>query len=178
MRNLLFSTVAALALAATPALAAPPHHDTTHRTVHTTTHTSHGTRHTTRHVTTHSTTHASRGRHHTGSWHGTSHHRTGSHTGVHLSVNLGGLRANIRSGRRYHYTGQWHRPSGWYARRWAYGQRLPGGWYGRDYWLNGYIDFGLTAPPDGYEWIREGNDAVLVNIDTGEIIRVVYDVFY
>jgi Ni/Co efflux regulator RcnB len=97
---------------------------------------------------------------------------------VHLSVNIGGLHANINSPRRYHYSGAWNRPSGWHAQRWAYGQRLPGGWYARDYWLNDYVSFGLVAPPDGYAWIREGDDAVLVDTNTGEIVRVEYNVFY
>lgn len=181
MRTLALSVVAVLALATAPALAAPEHHETSHRTVHTTTHTPRGTTRSTRHITTRTTTRTSGSRHHTGGWHGTSHRPsrgTRSRSSVHVSINLGGLRANIRSGHRYHFTGDWRRPSGWYARRWTYGQRLPGGWYGRDYWLSDYVTFGLVAPPDGYEWIREGNDAVLVDVDTGEIIRVVYDVFY
>ena len=178
MRTLALSAIAVLALATAPALAAPVHHETTHRTVHTTSHTSHGTTHTTRHVTTHRTsrtTHTNNGWRHGNTWHRTPVRRTGS--SVHVRINIGGLRANITSGRRYHFAGEWHRPSGWYARRWTYGQRLPGGWYARDYWLSDYVSFGLVAPPDGYEWIREGNDAVLVDVDTGEIIRVVYDVF-
>jgi Ni/Co efflux regulator RcnB len=33
-------------------------------------------------------------------------------------------------------------------------------------------------PWAGYEWVRYGNDALLVDVDTGEIIRVEYDIFY
>jgi Ni/Co efflux regulator RcnB len=95
-----------------------------------------------------------------------------------VRVNIGGLRANINSPRRYRYAGEYRRPNGWYARRWAYGDRLPGGWFGASFWLGDYLTYGLVAPPDGYQWIREGDDAVLVDVDTGEIIRVDYGVFY
>ena len=33
-------------------------------------------------------------------------------------------------------------------------------------------------PPYGYVWVRYGDDALLVDVDTGEILRVVYGVFY
>ncbi|HEX3809737.1 MAG TPA: RcnB family protein [Rhizomicrobium sp.] len=109
----------------------------------------------------------------------TTRHRAGNRTVVrhNTRVNVTRYRGNFRSARRYHYA-NWRRPGGWYAHRWGYGQRLPGGWYGRDYWLTNYVSFGLIAPPDNYQWIREGDDAVLVDIDTGEIIRVQYGVFY
>jgi hypothetical protein len=29
----------------------------------------------------------------------------------------------------------------------------------------------------GYEWVRDGNDAILVNTDSGEILQVEYGVF-
>jgi Ni/Co efflux regulator RcnB len=183
MRTLALSAIAVLALATAPALAAPTHHETTHRTVHATSHTSHGTTHTTRHVTTRRTsrtTHGNAGWNH-GTSHATSHrtgtgHRTG--TNVHVNINIGRLHGNVTSPRRYRFTGNYRRPSGWYAHRWAYGNHLPNGWYGNDYWLSDYVSFGLVAPPDGYQWIREGNDAVLVDANTGEIIRVEYNVFY
>jgi Ni/Co efflux regulator RcnB len=41
-----------------------------------------------------------------------------------------------------------------------------------DYWL-----FGLEIPPAGYEWVRVGADALLVNIVDGEILQVEYGVF-
>ena len=48
----------------------------------------------------------------------------------------------------------------------------------RDYWLTDYYAYDLMAPPYGYEWVRYGDDALLVNIYTGEILQVEYDVFY
>jgi Ni/Co efflux regulator RcnB len=41
-----------------------------------------------------------------------------------------------------------------------------------DYWL-----FALEVPPVGYEWVRDGADAILINVATGEILQVEYGVF-
>ena len=35
----------------------------------------------------------------------------------------------------------------------------------------------LEIPPAGYEWVRVGNDAMLVNIANGEILQAEYGVF-
>jgi Ni/Co efflux regulator RcnB len=87
------------------------------------------------------------------------------------------LRRNFTASRRFHH-GAYVRPAGWYAHRWVYGERLPAGWYGRSYWIVNFSLFGLVYPPDGYEWIRVGDDALLVDIYTGEVIRVEYAVFF
>jgi Ni/Co efflux regulator RcnB len=69
------------------------------------------------------------------------------------------------------------RPNGWYARRWVFGEFLPFGWFAPDYYLD-YEDYDLPDPPIGCEWVREGSDAVLVNIWTGEVLSVAYGVFW
>jgi len=33
------------------------------------------------------------------------------------------------------------------------------------------------APPDGYVWVRYGDDALLIDEYSGDIIQVEYDVF-
>lgn len=84
---------------------------------------------------------------------------------------------NFRAERRY----RWHnyqRPQGWYYRRWAFGMILPSFFWTRDYWISDYWMFGLMAPPYGYVWVRYGDDAVLVDVESGYILRVVYGVFY
>ncbi|MGH6871793.1 MAG: RcnB family protein [Rhizomicrobium sp.] len=93
------------------------------------------------------------------------------------AVNVRAYRRNFRAPRRYHW-GTYRRPQGWYAHRWVYGERLPRVWFGRDYWIGDYVSFGLIAPPDGYEWVRVGDDALLVDVDTGEVLQVEYGVFY
>jgi Ni/Co efflux regulator RcnB len=73
--------------------------------------------------------------------------------------------------------GPYHRPAGWVARRWAYGEILPRGFWVSQYILADYWLFALEVPPAGFEWVRYGNDALLVNTDTGEILQVEYGVF-
>ena len=34
------------------------------------------------------------------------------------------------------------------------------------------------APPWGYEWVRYGPDAVLIDVRTGQILQVRYGVFW
>jgi Ni/Co efflux regulator RcnB len=92
-------------------------------------------------------------------------------------ANVRALRRNFAAPRRFHH-GAYVRPAGWYAHRWVYGERLPGGWYAHNYWIVDFSLFGLITPPYDYEWIRVGDDALLVDIDTGEILRVEYGVFY
>ncbi len=69
-------------------------------------------------------------------------------------------------------------PRGWHNRRWYYGERLPAPYWTRNYWLGNYWSFGLVDPPYGYVWVRYGNDALLINIITGQILGSVYWLFY
>ena len=79
---------------------------------------------------------------------------------------------------RFHWR-PYVRPHGWYYRRWVYGEFLPVFFWTQDYWLDNYWQFGLGDPPyDSAVWVRYGDDAILVDTDTGEIIQVVYGVFY
>jgi Nickel/cobalt transporter regulator len=78
--------------------------------------------------------------------------------------------------RRFHFFGGGY-PTGWYARSWAYGDILPFGWFTPDYYLD-FSYYGLPMPPVGCEWVREGPDAVLVDIWTGEVLSVYSGLFY
>ena len=69
-------------------------------------------------------------------------------------------------------------PRGWYYRHWAYGERLPSFFWGRQYWMDNYWQFGLIDPPYGYVWVRYGNDAMLVAVETGLILGAIYWLFY
>lgn len=58
-------------------------------------------------------------------------------------------------------------------RRWSKGQRFDRR-YARDYRVvNNYRDYRLSAPPRGYQWVRSGNDAVLIAITSGIIGAVI-----
>jgi Ni/Co efflux regulator RcnB len=83
---------------------------------------------------------------------------------------------NYNAARRYHWT-PYQRPNGWIYRRWTFGQILPSLFWGRNYWVDRYMDYGLMDPPYGYVWVRYGDDALLVNVENGRILRVVYNLY-
>lgn len=89
----------------------------------------------------------------------------------------GSYQRNVSATERFRY-GSYDRPSGWYYRRWSYGDYLPAAFWARDYWLTSWWLFDLAIPPYGYEWVRYGDDALLVNVYTGQILQVDYGVFY
>jgi Ni/Co efflux regulator RcnB len=78
--------------------------------------------------------------------------------------------------RRYNWE-PYRQPQGWYYRQWGYGQIFPPVFWTQDYWINDYWDFGLADPPYGYVWVRYGPDALLVAVDNGQILSVVYGLF-
>jgi Ni/Co efflux regulator RcnB len=86
-------------------------------------------------------------------------------------------RANIQAPRRFHITA-YVRPPGWYEHRWVYGERLPRAFFAPEFFITDFTVYGLLAPWDGYEWVRYGDDALLIDIDTGEVVRVEYGLFY
>lgn len=88
----------------------------------------------------------------------------------------GNLPHQFQAEHRYRMAPRYY-PQGWYARRWAYGQTLPWGWFGPQFYLS-WQNYGLPAPPPGTEWVQEGSDAVLVDISTGEVLSVEYGVFW
>jgi len=88
------------------------------------------------------------------------------------------FRANIRAPHRYRFPRPYVRPVGWYPHRWVFGERLPRAFFVADFFILDFAAFGLIAPWDGYEWVRYGNDALLIDLTTGEVIRVEYDIFY
>jgi Ni/Co efflux regulator RcnB len=88
----------------------------------------------------------------------------------------GAYQHNFQAARRFSI-GAYHRPAGWVARRWAFGQILPRAYFAASYLIADYWLFALEVPPAGYEWVRDDTDALLVSTDTGEILQVEYDVF-
>jgi Ni/Co efflux regulator RcnB len=68
-------------------------------------------------------------------------------------------------------------PGGWRYRSWGFGQFLPFGWYEPGFYLD-WGGYGLPEPPIGCEWVREGPDAVLVDVWTGEVLSVYRGVFW
>jgi hypothetical protein len=82
-----------------------------------------------------------------------------------------------RSHQRYRY-GYYNPPVGFYTRSWAFGEILPRSWYGPDYLLNDWWSYDLPYPPPGYDWVRVGDDALLIDSYTGRVVQVVQDIFW
>ena len=92
------------------------------------------------------------------------------------TINRGAVNHNYQAARSYHI-GPYHPPAGWVDRHWAYGQILPRAYWASQYFLADYWLFGLEIPPVGCEWVRDGDDAILINTANGEILQVEYGVF-
>jgi Ni/Co efflux regulator RcnB len=186
MKSLLFSVLALGLVAANPAIADPPRNHpgehravTVHRSVHET------VRHPTVRMRTtkpHRTVvHTRRVAPHrrTVTYRTTAHHVTTArrHVTAHRNVNLSRFRKVVRAPHRYRI-GAWRAPRGFSYRRFGIGERIPAVLLVADFFLTSYWLYGLEAPPPGYVWVRDGDDAVLVDRYTGEVIEVEYDVFY
>ena len=81
------------------------------------------------------------------------------------------------NGHRYR-AGLFRYPTGYGYRRWSRGQILPILFLSAAYYFTNYAVLGLDPPPYGYQWVRYGPDVLLVNIRTGQIMDVEYNVFY
>jgi Ni/Co efflux regulator RcnB len=78
---------------------------------------------------------------------------------------------------RSHRIGVYPGLRGWVARRWGYDQILQRSYRTREYILADHWLLGLEVPPAGLEWVRDWDDAIMVNVATGEILQVEYGVF-
>jgi Ni/Co efflux regulator RcnB len=91
-------------------------------------------------------------------------------------VDRGAYQHNFQAARTFRI-GPYHRPSGWRAEHWHYGEILPAVYWAPEYLIADYWLFSLEVPPAGYEWVRDDDDALLVNTGNGEILQVEYGVF-
>jgi Ni/Co efflux regulator RcnB len=69
-------------------------------------------------------------------------------------------------------------PFGWDYLRYGVGWRLWPSYYGSSFWLNDPWSYRLPPAYGPYRWIRYYNDALLVNIYTGQVVDVEYDFFW
>jgi Ni/Co efflux regulator RcnB len=69
-------------------------------------------------------------------------------------------------------------PQGWAYRQWAIGAILPPLFLSPDYYYADWAALGLDPPPPGDEWVRYGPDLLLVDTTTGQVVDVIYGVFY
>ena len=69
-------------------------------------------------------------------------------------------------------------PFGWDYARYGIGWRLWPSYYSSRFWLNDTWQYRLPPAYGPYRWIRYHDDALLVNIYTGEVVDVEYDFFW
>lgn len=81
-----------------------------------------------------------------------------------------------RAQRRYS-AGRYYAPRGYQTRSWGYGQRMPYQYRTSQYVIRDYNRYGLYAPPQGYQYVRSGNDVVLAAVATGLITAVIAGLF-
>jgi Ni/Co efflux regulator RcnB len=81
-----------------------------------------------------------------------------------------------QSQRRYN-AGRYHAPRGYQVQQWSYGQRMPSYYRSNQYVVSNYGQYGLRAPPRGYQYVRSGNDVVLAAVAGGLITAVIAGLF-
>jgi Ni/Co efflux regulator RcnB len=79
---------------------------------------------------------------------------------------------------KHYNAGAFVAPNGYTYTRYELGARMPAVLLSDDSLvLTGYSTYALTAPPSGLTWIRVGNDALLVDRKTGEVVETDYGLF-
>lgn len=68
-------------------------------------------------------------------------------------------------------------PFGWGYQPYSIGYDLQPGYYQQNYWIDPAL-YGLPFPPPGAQWVRYWNDAVLVDMYSGEIIDSIPGFFW
>lgn len=91
-------------------------------------------------------------------------------------------RYNWHSYRSRHHSlfrlGRYYDPYGYRYRRFSIGFNLWPSYYGSSFWLNDPWHYRLPPAYGPYRWVRYYDDALLVNIYSGQVVDVVYNVFW
>ena len=74
--------------------------------------------------------------------------------------------------------GRYYDPYGWGYRRFSIGYSLWPSYYGSNYWLNDPWQYRLPPAYGPYRWVRYYDDALLVNIYTGQVVDVIHNFFW
>ncbi|MBL7507981.1 RcnB family protein, partial [Escherichia coli] len=67
---------------------------------------------------------------------------------------------------------------GYGYRRFTIGYTLNSILFSSQYWINDPFYYRLPEVYGPYRWVRYYNDALLVDIDTGEVVDTIYDIFW
>jgi Ni/Co efflux regulator RcnB len=68
-------------------------------------------------------------------------------------------------------------PFGYGYQSFAVGYRLPPVYFGQQYWIDPAM-YELPYPPPGTQWVRYWNDALLVDMYTGEVVDAIQGFFW
>lgn len=74
--------------------------------------------------------------------------------------------------------GRYYDPYGWNYRRFSIGFSLYPSYYSSNYWLDDPWMYRLPPAYGPYRWVRYYDDALLVNIYTGQVVDVLYSFFW
>ena len=69
-------------------------------------------------------------------------------------------------------------PFGWNYRRWGIGSYLYPNYYSSSFWLNDPWQYRLPPVYGPYRWVRYHDDAILVDIYSGQVVDVIYNFFW
>jgi Ni/Co efflux regulator RcnB len=78
---------------------------------------------------------------------------------------------------KHYQAGAFMAPSGYTYQRFAVGDHVSPLLLHGNVALTDFQTYQLIAPPAGAMWIRDGNDALLVDTNTGEVIQAQYGLF-
>lgn len=110
-------------------------------------------------------------------------------TGRYAYAGSGSWNRDWRSDRRYdwrHYrdshrslfhVGIYYDPFGYGYQAFNIGFRLAPVYFSQQYWIDPAM-YQLPYPPPGTQWVRYWNDAVLVDMYSGEVVDVIHDFFW
>lgn len=75
---------------------------------------------------------------------------------------------------------RYYAPFGWNNgyQRFGIGFQLNNVLFDQRYWINDPYYYHLPVADYPFEWVRYYGDALLVDVETGEVVDVVYDIFY
>jgi Ni/Co efflux regulator RcnB len=102
----------------------------------------------------------------------------------------GGWNRDWRNNRQYdwrHYRDQhrstfhlgvYYDPFGYGYRSFDIGYQLYQGYYAQQYWINDPWDYQLPPPPPGAVWVRYFNDALLVDMYSGQVVDAIHGFFW
>jgi hypothetical protein len=115
--------------------------------------------------------------------------RADSHRGTHNNWSSNWNR-NWRNDNRYNwhnYRNQhrsrfhlslYYDPFGWGYQPYSVGWRLWPNYYSSNYWINDPWQYRLPYAAPGTQWVRYYNDALLVDMYTGQVVDVLYNFFW